>query len=81
MKNYPEYPDNDDVSIKNSAEDSGITDFAVAKEIDNALKELQRVVTLNEVYKTTKHSQIVRFIHDRLWVYQLNQGPHFDGPS
>jgi hypothetical protein len=40
VKNYPEYPDNDDAAIKDLAEECGITDFNRAAEIVRLVREL-----------------------------------------
>jgi hypothetical protein len=42
MKNYPEYPDNCDVYIKDLAEQYGITDYNVAKAVMDAADELSQ---------------------------------------
>jgi hypothetical protein len=41
MKNYPEYPDGDDVDIKDLAEACGETDFARASRIVGLIRELR----------------------------------------
>jgi hypothetical protein len=41
MRNYPEYPDNDDVAIKDMAESCGLTDFARAREIVQLIRDLR----------------------------------------
>jgi hypothetical protein len=42
MKNYPEYPDNDDVDIKEMAIACGVDDFKAAKEIVELCRDLQQ---------------------------------------
>lgn len=41
MKNYPEYPDTEDVFIKMLAEDCGVEDFCRAAEIVSLIRELR----------------------------------------
>lgn len=41
MKNYPEYPDSEDVCIKDLAEEHGIKDFKRAKKIFDLCSGLQ----------------------------------------
>ena len=41
MKNYPEYPDNGEVAIKDLAEDCGLNDFRRAAAIVELVRELR----------------------------------------
>lgn len=41
MTNYPEYPDNDDVCVKDLALECGIKDFRRAAEIVRLIRELR----------------------------------------
>jgi len=40
VKNYPEFPDDDDVTIKDLAEECGVEDFRRAEKIVSLIREL-----------------------------------------